>query len=141
MMAKVFSFFLLLFSSVNLLAAELGLLNPENLESMQKQQQALVVDIRTAKEWQATGIIPQSQPVEFFDEQGHYDLEKWLAHIKQLQKSPEQPLILVCRSGNRSGKLGNMLTKQLDMKNVYHLSSGMMSWIKADKAIEKYSNP
>lgn len=136
-MAKLFSFFLLVLSSSHVFAAELGQLSPDQLETMQKQQQALVVDIRTAKEWQTTGVIPQSVLLEFFDEQGHYDLDKWLAHVKQLQKTPEQPLILVCRSCNRSGKLGNMLTTQLDMKNVYHLSNGITSWIKADKTIEK----
>lgn len=141
MIAKLFSFFLLVLSSFHLFAAELEQLTPAQLETLQTQQQALVIDIRTAKEWQASGIIPHSQPLEFFDEQGRYDLDKWLAQVKQLQKTPEQPLILVCRSGNRSGKLGNMLTKQLDMKNVYHLSNGMSSWIKADKAIEKYTKP
>lgn len=137
MSAKILSFFLLTFSSLHLFAAELGQLTPAQLETMQTQQQALVLDIRTAKEWRDTGLIPQSQPLEFFDEQGHYNLDKWLIQAKSLQKSAEQPIILVCRSGNRSGKLGNMLTNQLGMKNIYHLSNGIMSWIKADKAIDK----
>lgn len=74
MIAKIFPFFLLALSSFHLLATELGQLTPEQLETMQTQQQALVVDIRTAKEWQASGLIPQSQPLEFFDEQGNHDV-------------------------------------------------------------------
>lgn len=141
MITKFFSFFLLILSSFHLCAAELGQLTPAQLESMQAQQQALVIDIRTPKEWQASGVIPHSQALEFFDEQGNYDLDKWLNQVKKLQKTAEQPLILVCRSGNRSGKLGNILSHQLGMKNIYHLSNGISSWIKADKTIEKNTTP
>ena len=137
MIKKILSFFLLAFSSFQLSATELGQLTPAQLETLKNEQQAVVFDIRTAKEWRETGLIPESHPLQFFDDQGQYNLDRWLAEAKKLQKTPEQPIILVCRSGNRSGKLGNMLTRQLGMKNIYHLSNGMTAWIKADKAIEK----
>ncbi|MDT4290919.1 rhodanese-like domain-containing protein [Methylomonas sp. MO1] len=113
-----------------LYATELGKITAEQLLSMQQNQNALVVDVRTAPEWQATGVIAQSQKLESFDSNGHFDQEKWLANLEKLKSSPDQPVILVCRSGNRSGKIGQILTEQLGMKNVYHLSNGIQSWIK-----------
>jgi rhodanese-related sulfurtransferase len=112
----------------SLLAADLGLLNPEQVLEMQNSQQALVVDVRTSPEWQATGVIADSLKLQGFDANGKFDQEKWLSELKQAQSSPDQPVILVCRSGNRSGKIGEILTKQLGMNNVYHLDHGIDSW-------------
>lgn len=109
-------------------AAELGLLTPEQVLEMQNSQHALVVDVRTAPEWQATGVIADSLKLQGFDANGKFDQEKWLADLKQAQASPEQPVILVCRSGNRSGKIGELMTKQLGMNHVYHLDHGIESW-------------
>ncbi len=126
-----FTFFLLLslFSTL-IFADKLIDLSEKQLISLQKNQNALVIDIRTEKEWNATGTIPNSHKLQFFSPKGEYDTKKWLSELNKLKTSKDQPVILVCRSGNRSSKLGNMLTKQLGMKNIYQLSNGMMSWIK-----------
>ncbi len=137
MTLKIFAFFLLTLTSCALIAAELIEITPEQLETLQKQQQALVVDIRTEKEWATTGVIPASQQVQFFDNDGKYDVDKWLEQVKSLQNLPQQPLILVCRSGHRSETLGKLLTHELGMKQVYHLSNGLNAWIKDGKLLEK----
>lgn len=118
-------------------AEDLGLLTSKQLIAMQKSSNALVIDIRTEKEWDATGIIPNSHKLQFFSPSGKYDAKKWLADLNQLKTSNDQAIILVCRSGNRSGKVGDLLTKQLGMSNVHHLSNGLMSWIKAGNEITK----
>lgn len=112
-----------------LLASELGLVTAEQLTAMQQNDNALVVDVRTPGEWQSTGIISDSQKLQAFDTNGNFDQEKWLASLEKLKSSTDQTVILVCRSGNRSGKVGRMLTEQLGMKNVYHLSNGIQQWI------------
>lgn len=117
------------------LAAELESVTPEQLLEMQKNGNALVIDIRTEAEWQASGVIPNSQKLQSFDQQGHFDAEKWLTSLQQLKSSPDQPVILVCRSGNRSSKVGRMLSEQMGMKNVYHLDNGLQSWIKSGNPI------
>jgi len=104
---------------------------------LQKQQHPLVVDIRTTKEWADTGMIADSQPLEFFNAAGQSNADKWLQQLKKLQKQPDQPIILVCRSGNRSAKVGELLTQKLGMKNIYHLSQGMNAWMKENKALQK----
>lgn len=115
-------------------AAELGNLSPQQLE---EKQDALLVDIRTDKEWLATGVIPNSEKLQAFDERGNIDPHAWIQKLNKLKLSPEQPVILVCRSGNRSGTLGNFLVQQQGMENIYHLEHGIQSWIKAGKATQK----
>lgn len=137
MISKVFSFFILLFCSFQLIATELGQLTPEQLEALQKKQHPLVIDIRTTKEWAETGMIADSRPLEFFNAAGQSNADAWLQQFKKLQKQPDQPIVLVCRSGNRSAKVGELLTKKLGMKNVYHLSDGILGWVKDKKALEK----
>jgi len=124
-------FIILSFFSSLLSAEELTDLSAKQLISLQKNKEALVVDIRTEQEWAKTGIIPNSHKLQFFSSRGKYNAEKWLADLNKLKTSPDQPVILVCRSGARSGQVGNMLAKQLGMSNIYHLSHGIMSWIKA----------
>ena len=132
---KFILFFICSFFTVFISAEELGKLSAEQLIAMQKQDNALIIDIRTEKEWNTTGIIPDSHKLQFFSSTGKYDAEKWLSDLNQLKSSPEQTVILVCRSGNRSSMVGEMLTKKMGMKNVHHLSTGIISWIKAGNKI------
>lgn len=127
---------LLFLFAVTSSAAELKNISPEQLKSLQNSG-ALVIDIRTAKEWAAKGIIPDSNKLEFFNDQGEFDEKKWLDGLNKLHTSTEEPVILVCRSGNRSSMVGNYLTNKLGMNNIYHLQNGIMSWIKAGNKISK----
>lgn len=135
MMLKSFILFLLSLVAPGLLAAELGQVTAEQLQAMQQAEHALVVDIRTEAEWQASGVIPNSHKLQSFNKDGQFDSAKWLADLQKLKTSPEQPVILVCRSGNRSSKVGEFLTQQ-GMTNVYHLSNGIQSWIKSGHPVK-----
>jgi sulfur-carrier protein adenylyltransferase/sulfurtransferase len=50
--------------------------------------------------------------------------------------SREQPLLLVCRSGGRSGHAARAL-RQLGFATLYNLSGGMMAWNDAGLPVEK----
>jgi len=126
--------FLLVSPLIN--AAELTNLTPRDIQN-KTIKDALVIDIRTPPEWQKTGMIPNSQPLTFFDKKGKYDTKKWLAEVKKLRTSPDQAIILVCQSGNRSGKVGHLLAEKLNMPHIYHLSSGMSSWVKEQLPTKK----
>ncbi|WP_347988778.1 rhodanese-like domain-containing protein [Methylomonas sp. AM2-LC] len=123
-------FILLAFFSSGLYAAELKEVSNKQLLTMQQSQNALVIDIRTEAEWQATGIIPKSEKLQAYDKQGNFDTTNWLTNLQKLKSSSDQPIILVCRSGHRSSKVGEFLTKQ-GINNVYHLNNGIQSWIKS----------
>lgn len=131
------SFILLfLFSSKALIAAELINLSTGDV-SNKLNKNVLVIDIRTPQEWQNTGIIPGSHPVKFFDQNGKYNTQAWLETVQELQTSPDQEIILVCRSGGRSGKVGKLLTDKFNMSNVSHLENGISSWIKEQRPTDK----
>ncbi|RLA25954.1 MAG: rhodanese-like domain-containing protein, partial [Gammaproteobacteria bacterium] len=65
----------------------------------------------------------------------------WLATVRQLQTTPDQEIILVCRSGGRSGKVGNFLTQKYKLSNISHLENGISSWIKEKRPTEKACTP
>ncbi|GFO72640.1 hypothetical protein BJAS_P3042 [Bathymodiolus japonicus methanotrophic gill symbiont] len=132
--------FFFLFSSHLLSAAELTNLTPDQLNS-DLTKDALVIDIRTPQEWQNTGIIPGSHPLSFFDQNGKYNTQQWLAEVQKLQTSPNQEIILVCHSGGRSGRVGKLLSEKLNMSNVSHLQNGISSWIKEQRPTEKVCTP
>lgn len=134
---KIFLYLILALCVPFVSAAEPGDLGAEQLAAMQHDQNALIVDIRTEQEWAATGIIPNSQKLEFFDAEGQYDIEQWLDKLNKLRTSPDQPVVLVCRSGNRSGKVGQLLAQKFDIKNIYHLKNGILPWIKTGNPITK----
>ncbi len=110
-------------------------LSPAQVEAI-RHENALVIDIRTEQEWQSTGIIPGSKTLQFFDARGQADARQWLQQMRKLRSSPEQPVVLVCRSGNRSRIVGDFLTRQAGMKNIYHLQNGLKSWLQQGKATE-----
>jgi rhodanese-related sulfurtransferase len=122
-------------SSGTLAATEPGQVSAEQLQTLQLNDHALVIDIRTETEWHATGTIPGSQKLQSFNADGQFDTEKWLADLQKLKTSPDQAIILVCRSGNRSSKVGEFLIRQ-GMPNVYHLNNGMQSWIKSGHPVK-----
>ncbi len=67
-----------------------------------KADHALIVDVRTAPEWQASGVIEGATLATFIDP------ERFLARIKA-DLAPGQDLILVCHSGRRSSAAAEKL--------------------------------
>ena len=86
-----------------------------------------IVDVRSSSEWDQTGVIPTSILLTFFDKEGNYDLDEW--YEKLLLKIEEgEPIILICRSGNRSRIIAEMMDKEFD-NVIYNAKSGIISWI------------
>lgn len=129
------SFLLFILLSVFAFADFKGL-NPLELESKIKEN-VIVIDIRTPPEWKELGIVPTSKKIMFFDEKGKYNVQEWMDKFTSHVKDKEQAFILVCRSGNRTGVVGNFLSKKLGYKNVFHLENGIKSWIKENKEVVK----
>lgn len=115
--------------------AEVIGIGPDQVAEMVKNRNALVIDVRTPREWNETGTIPSSRTLMFFDENGEYDSQKWLAELRRIKK-PDQAVILVCRSGKRSSKVGDFLDRDVGLKNIYHLENGITEWIRQGKATE-----
>jgi rhodanese-related sulfurtransferase len=54
----------------------------------------------------------------------------------KLQKYRDQSLIIYCRNGQQSVKLGGELVKQ-GFGSVYHLKGGILAWQQADLPLSK----
>lgn len=99
----------------------------DKIISLMKQGVPLI-DIRTNSEWQNTGIIKNSKLLTFFDRDGKSDVKSWMNKLREMAKK-DQPLIIICRSGRRSGIVSDMLVNEENYSEVYNANSGIMAWI------------
>ena len=125
MKTKIFTIIFLLFASQ--VFAEVKEVNNQEIKSLM-QSGVPIIDIRRAEEWSDTGVINQSNLLTFFDKQGNHNIDKWLPELKKLVKE-EDPVIIICRSGKRSGIVSKFLDEQANFTNVYNASDGMISWV------------
>ena len=87
---------------------------------------ALVLDVREPDEYQAGHVLnAKSIP-----------LGKLKERIDELKKYQDKPIVVVCRSGNRSGSACAALGKQGFMQ-ACNLAGGMMAWQKANLPVVK----
>jgi rhodanese-related sulfurtransferase len=86
-----------------------------------------VIDIRTRPEWEETGIVEGSHLLTFYDERGRADPPAWLDKVKPIAK-PGDPVILICRTGNRTKAVSQLLSKQAGYATVYNVRDGIKGW-------------
>jgi len=120
--------------SAGLWAQGLSSLNNEELQKLERQG-AVIVDIRTPEERKSTGVIPGSKTVTFFDREGHYDLPGFSRSLSRIAPDSTTPVILVCRSGHRSGEAGKMLALEWPDRKILHLGKGIGEWIREGKPV------
>ncbi|MDB2331932.1 FKBP-type peptidyl-prolyl cis-trans isomerase [Amylibacter sp.] len=115
----------------------LGQSTPTEFIELQKDGY-VVIDIRREEEWIETGIIEGAETITAFTESGqlHKDFQE---KFFSLAKGPETPILLYCRTGNRTEMLGNALIDQVGLKNVYHLTDGIVEWKKSGNKTSNYT--
>ncbi len=87
-------------------------------------QKVPIVDIRTQSEWKETGIIKDAVTITFFNEQGQYDVDKFLKELNA-KVDTKKEFALICRTGSRTGMLGKFLSEQLGYK-IIDIRGGML---------------
>lgn len=87
-----------------------------------------LVDIRLQSEWEETGIVSGSRLLTFFDERGQVDAPAWLNKVSPIAQ-PDQPIIVICRSGNRTRAVSQFLSQQAGYRTVYNVKSGIKGWL------------
>ncbi len=105
-MKKIFLTLLLLASS---LMAEL---KHEYLSQELIDSKIPIVDIRTPAEWKETGIVKNSIPIMFFNEQGAYDVNAFLTELNA-KVDTKKTFALICRTGSRTSIISAFLSKEL----------------------------
>ena len=104
----------------------LGQSTPDDLITAQSEGVA-VIDIRRENEWAETGIITGAHTITAFRKDGsiHPDFRR---NFMSLVSSKQTPILIYCRTGNRTNILGNAIIDQLGFTNVSHLAGGIVGW-------------
>jgi len=124
---------LLLGLTVSLARAEVVDISNEQMKALIKQGTP-IVDLRTAGEWRETGVVKGSQLITLFDEQGRADAAAWERQIDKVAAAGK-PVILICRSGNRSGEAARFMDKAGRKGTIYNVKAGISGWIREGQAV------
>lgn len=120
------------------LSAQAEIINLDSQQTEELRQQGMpVIDVRMQSEWQQTGIIEGSHLLTLFDENGDYDLEKWVADLDKIA-GKDKPFILICAVGGRTGMVSQFLDRKLGYSKVHNASRGINDWIKSGNTVIPY---
>ena len=105
----------------------IGSVDPASAVNLINRQEARVLDVREDREWQQ-GHIPDAV---------HVPLGQLGSRMGELEacKGADTPLVVVCRSGNRSAMAAVRLRKA-GFESVYNLEGGTMAWQQAGMPLE-----
>lgn len=112
-------------------------INIDNAEMRQLLEQGVpIIDVRRPEEWRQTGVVKGSHLITFFDRKGNYDINGWMASLSKIA-GPDDPFILICRTGNRTGTISRFLGQKLAYHQVHNVTRGITDWIAKGNAIVK----
>ncbi|AFI83714.1 rhodanese-like domain-containing protein [Methylophaga nitratireducenticrescens] len=83
----------------------------------QNRQEAVLIDVREAHEL-ANGMLEKTK---------HMPMNSIPEHVEELESVKNSPIVLICRSGQRSAQVGQYL-EQLGFTDVINLEGGMNAW-------------
>ena len=109
-------------------ATVLGQASEEDLKAAMDEGM-IVIDIRREEEWRETGIIEGAHTITAFTADGRLHPE-FQQKFFSLVSGPDVPVMLYCRTGNRTTSLGNALIDQIGFSQVSHLTEGIVGWQK-----------
>ncbi len=92
-----------------------------------------IVDLRRADEWQKTGVVEGSIKLTAFDNQGNF-VQSFPENF-EAAVAKDEAVIVICRSGNRSRKIANLLIERAGYERVYNVANGIKDWIKAGNPV------
>ena len=133
MFYKVFSIIFLI-----MILPACGELPYNNLDNKQLktmlEQDVPIFDVRRPDEWKQTGIIEQSELLTFVDASGKVNpdfLSRFTSTVKK-----DEPVILICRTGNRTSQLARHLVEEMGYTKVYNVRNGITQWIRDKRPVK-----
>jgi len=105
-----------------------GIAEVDSIAALQliNHKDALVLDVREDSEYKAGHVLDAKL----------IPLGKLKERIGELEKFRDRPIVVVCRSGNRSATACVMLGKQ-GFTKAHNLAGGVMAWQKANLPLVK----
>ncbi len=102
--------------------------NIDNNELQEKLNNGVkLIDIRLPEEWQQTGVVEGSIKLTAFDNQGRF-LQSFIDGLQDTVK-PDEEVLLICRTGNRTASLSQWLATDGGYDNVVNVQKGITDWI------------
>jgi rhodanese-related sulfurtransferase len=92
-------------------------------------------DVRRPEEWQETGVVAGSQRLTFVDASGRVSP----GFIESLTDAvpTDQPIALICRTGNRTDVLARHLVERMGYSRVYNVRDGITGWIGEGRPVDQ----
>lgn len=84
-------------------------------------------DIRLPEEWRQTGVVEGSRKLTFFEASGQTNPDFLPRFTAETDKN--KPVIVICRSGNRSDTLARHLMEKMGYTQVYNVRNGISRWL------------
>ena len=105
-----------------------GIKEVDSIAALQliNHKNALVLDVRENDEYKSGHVLNAI----------HIPLGKLKGRIGELLKYQDRPIVVVCRSGNRSATACAILGKQ-GFAQAHNLAGGVVAWQKANLPLEK----
>lgn len=94
-----------------------------------------IIDLRRDDEWKKTGVIEGSHLITAFDGSGKF-VQSFLGGLKKVV-GPDDEVILICRTGNRTSLMSMALADQVGFKKVFNVTNGITKWIKEGNPVVK----
>lgn len=117
-------------------SADTGYTNVDNDELQQLLSQGIpLYDIRRAEEWRETGVIRGSRRLTFFDASGQVN-PKFLPEFTQ-RIAKNDPVILICRTGNRTSAVARHLVEKMGYTRVYNVARGITGWLAENREVAR----
>jgi len=87
-----------------------------------------IVDIRNDVEWRKTGVIEGSNLITAFNAHGRFQ-QSFINDLVRNVARPNQEVILIGGSGNRTASLASALSTQIGFTKLFNVEKGIEQWI------------
>jgi len=91
------------------------------------EQGVPIYDVRRPEEWRQTGVVAGSHKLTFVDASGRLHPDFLPTFTREVGR--EQPVIVICRTGNRTDSLARELMEKMGYTKVYNVRNGISRWI------------
>jgi len=103
--------------------------------SIMLEQNVPIYDIRRPEEWRQTGVIEGSQLLTFVNTGGRVIADFLPRFTHAVGK--DDPVILICRTGNRTSILARHLVEKMGYTKVFNVRNGITQWIRDEKPVTR----
>lgn len=101
----------------------------------QMAQGVPVYDVRRPDEWRQTGVIEGSRTLTWVDGSGRENPQFLAEFMAEVGKN--DPVVILCRTGNRTSQLARELVEKHGYTKVYNLEDGITGWLADGRPVLK----